>query len=147
MDKAFITYLGHKIWHRLYCCSMERMNYRAKLNSWKMVSELLWQFRVEMAVLWNDMENNIEGIHWRELVNGQRVVLKGYENTEFLTPTTGIENRDMAEITNAREGDSLVEEMYFMVEHLNGTAWEEPRWWSCEGREKCIFRTEDEEMG
>lgn len=47
--------------------------------------------------------------------------------TEFLTQTTGIENNGMAEIVNAREGDSLVEEMYLMLDHLNGAAYKESK--------------------
>lgn len=47
--------------------------------------------------------------------------------TEFLTQTARIENNGMAETVNTREGDSLVEEMYLMLVHLNGAAYEESK--------------------
>lgn len=60
--------------------------------------------------------------------------------------TTGLEGSDMTEVRNAGEGDSLVEGMYPMLDHLNGAAWEESKGWTGEGREWWIFIIEDEEM-
>lgn len=41
--------------------------------------------------------------------------------------TAGIESRETTEIRHAREAESLVEEMYFMLDHLNGAAYEESK--------------------
>lgn len=54
--------------------------------------------------------------------------LKGIENDSRISEqTAGIESRDMPEIRHAKEAVSVGEEMYFMLDHLNGAAYEESK--------------------
>lgn len=53
---------------------------------------------------------------------------KGIENDSRVSELTAeIESRDMPEVRHAKEAESVGEEMYFMLDHLNGAASEESR--------------------
>lgn len=54
--------------------------------------------------------------------------LKGVENDSRVSEqTAGIESRDTPEIRRAKEAESVVEEIYFMLDHLIGEAYEESK--------------------
>lgn len=106
-------------------------------------SWLFRQVRGVVALLWNNVEKkDIEDIHQRELATGKRVRLEGVENDSRASEqAAGVECSDTTEIRHAREAESLVEERYFMLDHLNGAAYEESKQGGYEGK-RAVLRTE-----